>query len=148
VSFSNINARSETVATSPAFRSAFKSRRCLLPADGFYEWSGPKGHKRATFFHLADDAPFAFAGLYEHWEKEGQALDTCALLTTEANAVVKPIHGRMPVLLLTQDDFSAWLDEAALPGPTDPDRMAMLAVGPRVNSPRNEGPECLEPAGA
>jgi putative SOS response-associated peptidase YedK len=147
VSFSNINARSETVATSPAFRSAFKARRCLLPADGFYEWSGPKGHKRATFFRLADDAPFAFAGLYEHWGEGEQALDTCAFLTRDANAVVNPVHPRMPVLLLTPGDFSAWLDEAALPDPTDPGRMTALAVGPRVNSSRNEGPECLGPVG-
>jgi putative SOS response-associated peptidase YedK len=147
VSFSNINARSETVATSPAFRSAFKARRCLLPADDFYEWSGPKGHKRATFFRLVDDAPFAFAGLYEHWGEDGQALDTCSLLTRDANAVVKPVHPRKPVMLLTREDFSAWLDEEALPEPTDPGRMRARAVGPRVNSSRNKGPECLEPVG-
>jgi putative SOS response-associated peptidase YedK len=142
--FKNINARSETAAKSPAFRDAFKKRRCLIPADGFYEWSGPPKHKRATFFHLKDDSPFAFAGLFEHWERDGQALDTCALLTTEANAVVKPIHGRMPVLL-AREDFAGWLDEAVLPGPYPAKRMAALAVGPRVNNAKNDGPECLEP---
>jgi putative SOS response-associated peptidase YedK len=146
VSFSNITARSETVATSPAFRSAFRSRRCLLPADGFYEWSDPKGQKRATFFRLTDDAPFVFAGLYEHWGEDGQALDTCAFVTRDANAVVKPVHPRMPVMLLTSEDFAAWLDGATIPERTDPALMTALAVGPRVNSPRNEGPECLEPA--
>jgi putative SOS response-associated peptidase YedK len=148
VSFSNINARSETVARSPAFRGAYQHRRCLLPADGFYEWSGPKGNKRATFFHLKDDGLFAFAGLYGNWERDGEVLDTCALLTRAANEVVKPIHNRMPVLLLTQDDFAAWLDEAAIPHPTDPGRMAALAVGRYVNSSRNEGAKCLEPDAA
>jgi putative SOS response-associated peptidase YedK len=142
--FKNINARSETAATSPAFRDAYKKRRCLIPADGFYEWSGPPKHKRATFFHLNDDGPFAFAGLYEHWERDGQALDTCALLTTEANAVVKPVHGRMPVML-AREEIAGWLDEAVLPGPFPAERMAARAVGPRVNKARNEGPGCLEP---
>jgi putative SOS response-associated peptidase YedK len=134
----------ENVANSPAFRGAFKHRRCLLPADGFYEWSGPKGHKRATFFHLKGDAPFAFAGLWEHWERDGEVLDTCALITTEANAVVKPVHGRMPIMLV-REDFPAWLEGAELPAPFPAEKMKALAVGPRVNSPRNEGPGCLAP---
>jgi putative SOS response-associated peptidase YedK len=148
VSLSNINALSESAAKSPAFSDAFRHRRCLLPADGFYEWSGPKRHQRATFFHLKDDGLFAFAGLYEHWERDGEVLDTCALLTRDANEVVKLIHNRMPVLLLTEDDFAAWLDEAAIPQPTDPGRMAALAVGRYVNSSRNEGAKCLEPEAA
>jgi hypothetical protein len=78
VSFSNINARVEYVTKSPAFRGAFKNRRCLIPADGFYEWSGPKGHKVATLFHLKDDSLFVFAGLWEHWERDAEVLDTSA----------------------------------------------------------------------
>jgi putative SOS response-associated peptidase YedK len=145
VSFSNINARVENVAKSPAFRSAFKHRRCLLPADGFYEWSGPKGHKRATHFHLKDDGLFAFAGLWEHWEREGEALDTCALITTEANAVVKPVHGRMPIMLL-REDCEPWLKAAELPGPFPVEKLAAVTVGPKVNNPHNDGQECIKPA--
>jgi putative SOS response-associated peptidase YedK len=145
VAFSNINARVETAAKAPAFRDAFRKRRCLIPADGFYDWSGTKGHKQATFFRLKDVAPFAFAGLYEHWERDGEILDTCAFLTRDANDVVKPIHARMPVLLLTGDDFAAWLGGAVLPQPTDPGRMEALAVGRYVNNARNEGLECLTP---
>jgi putative SOS response-associated peptidase YedK len=133
------------VAKSPAFRGAFKHRRCLIPADGFYEWSGPKGHKRATFFHLKDDAPFAFAVLFEHWERKGEILDTCALITTAANAVVKPIHPRMPVLLV-REDFAGWLDVDELPGPFPAEKMEAQAVGQRVNNPKYDGPECLTPA--
>ena len=106
--------------------------------------SGPKGHKRATFFHLKDDAPFAFAGLWEHWERDAEVLDTCVLINTEANEVVKPIHGRMPIML-PRADFEPWLEGAELPGPFPAGKMEVLAVGPRVNSPRNEGPKCLEP---
>jgi putative SOS response-associated peptidase YedK len=98
------------------------------------------------FFCLTDDVPFAFAGVFERWGEEGQALDTCAFLTRGANAVEKPIHKRMPVMLLTSEDFAAWLDGVVIPDPTDPALMTALAVGSRVNSPRNEGPECLEPA--
>jgi putative SOS response-associated peptidase YedK len=82
---------------------------------------------------------------YVHFQLGKQSLDTCALLTTEAYAAVKRVRDRMPVLLLTPGEFAVWLDEAALPEPTDPQRLAALAVGPRVNSPRNEGPECLVP---
>jgi putative SOS response-associated peptidase YedK len=145
VSFSNINARVENVTKSPAFRGAFKNHRCLIPADGLYEWSGPKGHKVATLFHLKDDGLFSFAGLWEHWEREAEVLDSCALLTTEANEAVKPVHGRMPIMLL-HADFAPWLDAAQLAGPFPAEKMNALAVGPRVNNARNEGPECLAPA--
>ena len=107
--------------------------------------SGPKGHKVATLFHLKDDGLFTFAGLWEHWERDAEVLDTCALITTEANAVVKPIHGRMPILLL-RTDFAPWLDAAELPGPFPVEKLAAVAVGPKVNNPRYDGPECLAPA--
>jgi putative SOS response-associated peptidase YedK len=145
VSFSNINARVENVTKSPAFRGAFKHRRCLIPADGFYQWSGPKGHIVATLFHLKDDSVFAFAGLWEHWERDAEVLDTCALITTEANEAVKPVHGRMPIMLL-HADFAPWLDEAELPGPFPVEQLAAVAVGPKVNNRRNDGPECIRPA--
>jgi putative SOS response-associated peptidase YedK len=104
-----------------------------------YARSRPTKQKRATFFSLTDDAPFAFAGLFEHWGKDGQALDTCALLTTEANDVVKPIHVRMP-LMLVREVFAGRLDAAALPGSFPVERMEALAGGPRANNTRNEGP--------
>ena len=107
VSFSNINARAETVATSNAFRSAFKHRRCLMPADGFFEWF-PGPPKVAHYFQLASGEPFAFAGLWERWG-EGEPLETCALITTEANDVVNPVHARMPVIL-HRSDYALWLD--------------------------------------
>jgi putative SOS response-associated peptidase YedK len=144
VSFSNINARVENVTKSPAFRGAFKHRRCLIPADRFYEWSGPKGHKVATLFHLKDDGLFAFAGLWEHWERDAEVLDTCALITTGANEVVKPVHGRMPIMLL-HADFAPWLDSAELPEPFPIEKLAAVAVGSKVNNPRNDGPECIKP---
>jgi putative SOS response-associated peptidase YedK len=93
-----INARSETVAEKPSFREAFKQRRCIIPADGFYEWQRTEGRKQPFFFHMRDDRPFGFAGLWERWEGEGgQVINSCAILTTEANEVLRPVHDRMPV---------------------------------------------------
>ncbi len=106
-----INARSETAATKPAFRSAFKRRRCLIPADGFYEWkkTGPKT-KQPFRFALQNDRPFAFAGLWETWTSpEGGKLETCTILTTEANSLLQEMHDRMPVILHA-GDCAAWLD--------------------------------------
>ncbi len=88
-----INARSETVAEKPAFRQAFKQRRCIIPADGFYEWVRTEGRKQPFFFRMRDESPFGFAGLWERWEGEdGQVINSCAILTTEANEVLRPVH--------------------------------------------------------
>ncbi len=150
-----INARAETVAEKPSFRGAYKSRRCLIPADGFYEWrkseGGPKQPYRIT---LSGGAPFAFAGLWERWEKaaDGRALETCTIITTAANEFVRPIHHRMPVIL-DSAGHDAWLDAA-----TPPDALSALlgsyggimeaqAVGTRVNNPRNDDAACIEPSG-
>jgi putative SOS response-associated peptidase YedK len=151
-----INARAETVAEKPSFRSAYKSRRCLIPADGFYEWlkpeSGPKQPYRIT---LAGGAPFAMAGLWERWEKapDGTALETCTIITTAANEFVRPIHHRMP-LILGATVHDAWLDAAtppdilsALPNPYD-GALEAHAVSTRVNNPRNDDDACIEPPGA
>ena len=145
--FAYINAHRETVATSNAFRSAFKHRRCLMPADGFFEWS-PGPPKVPHYFQLAGGEPFAFAGLWERW---GESLETCALITTMANSVVGPVHDRMPAIL-HPSDYAMWLaprtsveDLHAMLGPYD-EPMTGTPVGPFVNNPRNQGPRCIEPA--
>ena len=106
-----INARSETVVTKPSFRTAFKWRRCLILADGFYEWKGEKGHKRPMFLTLPDGRPFAFAGLWETWDNRGKEptpYHSCTILTREASESVMPIHNRMPVIL-KPEAFGPWL---------------------------------------
>ena len=106
-----INARSETVATKPSFRMAFKWRRCLILADGFYEWKGEKGNKQPMFLTLPDGRPFAFAGLWEAWDNRGKeptAYRSCSILTREASGSVRPIHNRMPVIV-KPEAYDAWL---------------------------------------
>jgi putative SOS response-associated peptidase YedK len=106
------NARAETLAQKPSFRDAFRRRRCLIPADGFYEWTGEPGHKRPVRFHLRSGEPFAFAGLYETWQPPaGEPLRTCTIVTTTPNALVAPIHDRMPVILAPEAE-ALWLDPA------------------------------------
>lgn len=107
-----INARGETVADKPSFRAAFKRRRCLIPADGYYEWQKLPRGKQAFHIHLPTEAPFAFAGLWETWHGEdGTELETCTIITTAANDPLRPIHDRMPVVL-DPSDFDLWLDPA------------------------------------
>jgi putative SOS response-associated peptidase YedK len=137
-----INARCETVADKPAFRGAFRKRRCLVPADGFFEWRAGPGRKQPFLFRSPDGGPFAIAGL---WEGE-----TCALLTTPANVVVRPVHDRMPVLL-SPGDFDLWLNPASVPvqllpllRPASDDALTAMAVRPFVNDARHEGPGCVE----
>ncbi len=145
------NARSETVASKPAFRSAFRKRRCLIVADGFYEWQRSKSRKQPYFIHRRDDRPFAMAGLWENWEADGGLLETCAIVTTEANDLMRPIHDRMPVII-APDDYAAWLDTSRDGGdslldmlkPHQGDDLEAYAIGTRVNSPKNDGPELLE----
>jgi putative SOS response-associated peptidase YedK len=107
-----INARAETLAEKPSFKNAFKARRCLIPADGFYEWTGEKGKKQAARFRLASGEPFGFAGLYETWRPPaGDPIRTCTIVTTEPNGLIAPIHDRMPVILPREGE-SLWLDPA------------------------------------
>jgi putative SOS response-associated peptidase YedK len=146
------NARADTVAEKPAFRSAFKRRRCLVVADGFYEWSKGDGGKIPYYFQLKDGRPFGFAGLWERWEKGEEPVESCTLITTEANGVVGQIHDRMPVILMP-DDYDRWLDpneqEAAklkeLLRPLGDDLMVGHPVSKLVNNPRNDRPECVAP---
>jgi putative SOS response-associated peptidase YedK len=105
-----INARSETLAEKPSFRNAFKKRRCLIIADGFYEWQKEGGKKIPFYFRLKSEKPFGFAGLYETWvSPEGEAIHTCTIITTEPNEVVQPIHNRMPVIVAKDKEF-LWID--------------------------------------
>ncbi len=146
-----INARAETVTTSPAFRGAFARRRCILPADGFYEWSTVD--KQPWFIRRADGLPLAMAGLWEGWHgADGLVIRTCAVITTAANGLVAPVHGRMPAILRT-DDYEAWLDRSheATPElarvlvPASDDLLVRFPVSKRVNNVRNDGPELLDP---
>ena len=148
-----INARAETVAEKPAYRAAFRRRRCLVPADGFYEWQRKGGRKQPHFIHMRDDGPFALAGLWESWEDPNCShIESFTVLTTEPNDVVRPIHNRMPVIL-DECDYSLWLDPAVTdPGPLTPllkpyraDSMESYPVGSVVNNPRHEDASCVEP---
>lgn len=152
-----INARSETAATKPAFRSAMKSRRCLIPADGFYEWQkqgeGTKAPKVPHYIHRKDDKPFAFAGLWERWMDDADhVLCSCTILTTTPNAVAAPIHDRMPVIL-DPADYDSWLDPATpadevaeMLRPASAKPMEVYPVSTLVNSARNQGAGLIEPA--
>ncbi|HEX8355517.1 MAG TPA: SOS response-associated peptidase, partial [Pyrinomonadaceae bacterium] len=149
-----INARSETVTEKPSFREAFKRRRCVIPADGFYEWQRLEGRKQPFFFRMRDERPFGFAGLWERWEGEGgKVINSCAILTTEANEVLRPVHDRMPVIL-HPDDYGLWLGAEAreldlvkeMLRPYPAEEMVGYPVGSGVNSPRNQGAGLLERA--
>lgn len=147
-----INARAETVAEKPAFRAAFKTRRCLVPADGFYEWRKTATAKQPYRITMADGSPFAFAGLWERWSKGDQPLETFTIITTTANELVAPIHDRMPVIL-DPADYDAWLEskDTAIPmallQPYPARRMSAYPVSTRVNSPKNEDAAVIERAG-
>jgi putative SOS response-associated peptidase YedK len=148
-----INARAETAPEKPAFRSAFRRRRCLVPADGFYEWREAGARKQPYFVRMADGKPFAFAGLWERWEGPAGEVVSCALLTTGPNDLLAPIHDRMPVIL-SSADYGPWLDpenQAAatllpLLRPFPPDAMVAFPVRTLVNSPAADDPRCIEPA--
>jgi putative SOS response-associated peptidase YedK len=148
-----INARAETVTEKPAFRVAFRSRRCLIPASGFYEWQARGRGKVPHFIRRADGGLLAFAGLWERWTPaEGEPVESCAILTTTANAVMAPIHERMPVIL-DPGDFPAWLGEtaaapadvAALLRPFTDGRLVAVPVSTYVNNPAHDGPQTIEP---
>lgn len=154
IGYRMINARSETANEKPSFRAAFKRRRCLILADGFFEWRNEeKGAQKTPYlFKLKNDAPFTFAGLYEHWQApEGGELHTCTILTCPPNELVKDYHTRMPVMLGEETRWS-WLeadkDEDALLDllvPYPAEEMKCYPVSKAVNSPENDRPEVLDP---
>jgi putative SOS response-associated peptidase YedK len=148
-----INARAETADQKPAFRQALRRRRCLLAADGFYEWQRVGKQKQPYRLTMRDQRPFGLAGLWETWKSpDNETIVSCTILTTEANALVAPMHDRMPVII-GPEDYDRWLD----PARQDPDELkpllrpypseAMVAypVSPQVNKVENDGPECIEP---
>jgi putative SOS response-associated peptidase YedK len=150
-----INARAETLAEKPSFRDAFKKRRCIIPASGFYEWRKKgSGAKQPFYFYLREKEVFGFAGLWEEWidKESGDVLETCTIITTEANGVLKPVHDRMPVILKA-DDYSRWLDpkenntdrlqKLLVPYPAD--EMDSHAVSTSVNIPEADSAELIKP---
>lgn len=149
-----INARGETVAEKPAFRTAFRERRCLVPADGFYEWRSTDGGKQPYFIHRADHSPLVMAGLWETWRDPNgrESLQTFTILTTRANRFLAPLHDRMPVFI-DPDRFDAWLSRGAIDEtswqdlmcPVADDVLAMHPVSTRVNSPTHDEPHLVEP---
>lgn len=147
-----INARAESVAEKPSFRTPFRRRRCLVPAHGYYEWQAVGKRKQPYYIRLDDGRPFAFAGIWEIWESPQGYLESCAIITTEANALTKPLHARMPVIL-HRDDYAMWLDPSvqrtepllALLDPYPSDEMTTYPVSTRVNSVANDDPTCIEP---
>jgi putative SOS response-associated peptidase YedK len=148
-----INARAETVSEKPSFRRAFRERRCLIPADGFYEWKRINGSKQPYYIHMKERRPFAFAGLWESWDDDGGlTIRSCTILTTGPNALVEGIHDRMPVIL-PADTYDVWLDPTserdeltALLAPYSEDEMEAYPVSRFVNSPANNDSHCVEPA--
>lgn len=148
-----INARAESAADKPAYRDALRRRRCLVAADGFYEWGGKGAARRAHHVTMREGEPFGIAALWERWrDPEGQWIESCVLMTTEANACVRPIHERMPVILDPRD-YGRWLDpgerDAArvlpLLVPCPPDWLVATAVGRQVNDPSYDDPSCIAP---
>jgi putative SOS response-associated peptidase YedK len=148
-----INARGETVHEKPAFREAFKHRRLVIPADGFYEWRRNADRKQPYYFSMPNGRSFGFAGLWDRWKSpEGEILETCTILTTEANELVRKVHDRMPVIL-HPEDYDLWLEDdlrktelvKELLRPFPATEMTSYSVRPLVNSPRVEGAELIEP---
>ncbi len=150
-----INARVETIATKNAYRKPFQRQRCIIPADGFYEWTMLEGHDKKTpmFIRRVDGAPFAFAGLWDTWrDAEGEVLRTCTILTGPANEAIRPIHDRMPVML-PPSAWDTWLDRDVgdpdelqkLLVPAPPELLTLHPVSTEVNNPRNRGEQLIEP---
>jgi putative SOS response-associated peptidase YedK len=147
-----INARAETLGEKPSFKNAYKRRRCLILADGFYEWKKEGSGKTPMFVHLKDREPFALAGLWEIWHPGDESIVSCTIITTEPNELMATLHNRMPVIL-PQSAWNEWLDPAErqphtlneLLTPYPADQMQAYAVSPMVNSPANDAPECLLP---
>jgi putative SOS response-associated peptidase YedK len=155
-----INARAETLAEKPTFRTAFRSRRCLIPADGFYEWQkvpdGGRAKKQPFYIHCPDHTPFAFAGLWETWKSKPSAdqtplaIESCTIVTTAANTTLSNVHDRMPVIL-TPGDYAAWLDPSLqdptalqhLLEPCSNDELVVEPVGTHVNRVANDDPRCI-----
>ena len=153
IGYRMINARAESIAQKPSFRDAFKYQRCLVPADVFYEWMvGPDGKKYPYAVGLKDERPFGFAGLWDRWQDASEIIESCTIITTDANELLKPIHERMPVML-PETEYERWLDPTTqnpaalqpLLKPYDAEAMKAYPVSTRVNDPKNDDQECIAP---
>jgi putative SOS response-associated peptidase YedK len=151
ISHNLINARAETIAEKPSFRSAFQKRRCLLPATGFFEWAQSENGKQAYHIARPNHQVFAFAGLWEHWEQGGETVYSCTIITTFANQLMQPIHSRMPVILDPQN-YAKWLDVQskkedlqALLARDAYSAMDIIPVSNWVNNPRHDDANCIRP---
>jgi len=150
--YSTFNARAETVAVKPTYRQAFRRRRCLIPSDGFYEWRRVGKRKQPYCIAPTDGEPFAFAGLWERWERDETVVESCTIVVTTANATIAPLHDRMPVILARADE-ARWLDPALtdpailqpLLMPCAPERVRVWLVGTAVNRPDTDGPDLMVP---
>ena len=150
--YSTINARIETVAEKPAYRTPFKHRRCLIPADGFYEWKVFDGRKVPHHIRMRDGGVFSLAGLWDHWEGEGESLESCSIIVMPANDVMKPLHERMPAIIAPAH-YDLWMDprvtdKADIMGylnSTPSSQLVTYPISPWVNSPKHDDERCLEP---
>jgi putative SOS response-associated peptidase YedK len=154
--FSMINARAETVDSKPAYRNAFKRRRCLIPSEGFYEWKAGEQGKTPYLIRRTDGAPFGMAGLWETWrDPDGEPLESCTVIVTDANDLVRSLHDRMPVIL-APEDYAAWLDPHTkdtarllkMLRPAESTAWELRQVSRKVNSPKNDSTDLLEPVAA
>jgi len=145
------NARAETVAQKPSFREAFRQRRCLIPASGFYEWKLESGRKQPYYIYPSRGQLFSFAGLWEQWNGATGSLETCAIITTDANGKMAAVHERMPVIV-SPGEYSAWLSgdayEKVALRPCPDEAIDIRRVSRAVNNARNDGPELIEPEGS
>lgn len=148
-----INARSETIAEKPSFRTAFKQRRCLIVADGFYEWQKFGRAKQPFHIRRRDGQPFAFAGLWERWRGGDGKLESCTIITTAANELLRPLHERMPVILVP-NDYGQWLAPTAKPeellpllASSDTPELEIVPANPVVNNARHDAADCLTTQG-
>lgn len=140
-----INAKAESLSEKPYFRASYKNKRCLIPANGYYEWKGTTGNKQPYYFKMENDHIFSFAGLWDHWQNETNSIDSCAIITTIANNLAKPIHHRMPVIL-SPDDYDDWLldgDKSLLKPFTG--KMLCYPVSKAVNNPGHDGKKLIQP---
>ncbi len=155
IGYSTINARAETVATKPTYRGPFKKRRCLIVADGFYEWQKSGSKKQPFLIQRRDGGPFALAGLWERWKRDDLAIESCSIIVTTPNELIGTIHDRMPVILDPRD-FESWLDPAnedvprleQLLVPAPADQFQTFPVSTLVNNPGNDVAGCVEPLAA
>ena len=149
IGYKMINARAETVASKPAFRQPFKRHRCLIPANGFYEWRKTQSGKVPYYIHPRDDSVMGFAGLWDIWTNpEGERIESCTIITTAANEVIKPLHDRMP-LIITPHDYGVWLTgnvdgASGVLGMSSSVQLEVYRVSTRVNKTANDDPGCIE----